>query len=196
MINILNTIPRTIGVAVSGGIDSMVVYDFLSRNHDIVPVFFDHGTETSRLALEFLCDTLPYILTGGLTEKKTKKESWEEYWRNQRYDFFHNTCRNLYVVTAHHLDDAVETWVWSALHGNPKLIPYRNRNVIRPFLLNAKEEFVEWAERHNVTWIEDESNKDNSYMRNHIRNVMMPHIKKVNPGIATVIRKKLIAENS
>jgi tRNA(Ile)-lysidine synthase len=94
------------------------------------------------------------------------------------------------VVTGHHLGDAIETWIFTSLHGDSKLIPYSRGNVIRPFLITPKEEIRSWASRRNLTWIEDESNIDPRYMRNRIRMHIVPEALKVNPGLGTVIRKK------
>ena len=99
------------------------------------------------------------------------------------------------VVTAHTLDDAVETWVWSSLNGCPKLIPYRRNKIIRPLLLTEKKKLLDWAARKNVKWVEDSSNIDLAYTRNFIRHELMPGVRHVNPGIHTMIRKKLQAAN-
>ena len=54
MIKIQGAIPRHIGVAVSGGVDSMAVLHFLSQNHDVTAYCFDHGTEFGSKALKFV----------------------------------------------------------------------------------------------------------------------------------------------
>lgn len=193
MITIQGTIPRQVAVACSGGVDSMAVVDFLSSNHNLMLVFVHHGTETSEQAYDFVSkysidNNLP-LYTKHINTDVPKGVSQEEHWRNERYDFFHSIPTS--VITCHHLDDCVETWVWSSLHGQGKIIPYKHGNVIRPFRLNKKQEFLGWAHRHNVPWVEDQSNKDTCYMRNHIRHNMMPDILKVNPGIHKTIRKKV-----
>jgi tRNA(Ile)-lysidine synthase len=93
-------------------------------------------------------------------------------------------------VTGHHLGDAIETWIFTSLHGESKLIPYSRGNVIRPFLITPKEEIRDWASRRGLSWIEDESNSDPKYMRNLIRMAIVPEALKVNPGLGKVIRKK------
>ena len=123
----------------------------------------------------------------NLNESKPKELSQEEFRRNKRYDFLSGFDT---VITAHHLDDCVETYIWSSLHGKAKL-PHRyvRGNVLRPFLTTPKTEFISWCERHNVTWSEDISNKDTNYTRNYIRHELMPHALKVNPGLRTTIKK-------
>ena len=81
----------------------------------------------------------------------------------------------------------------SAIHGQCKLIPYkRGSNIYRPFLMTSKKIIKDYAERKNVRWVEDPTNVRTEYIRNHIRHTLMPGVLKVNPGIRTTIRKKLI----
>ena len=208
MITIQGSLPRTVNVACSGGVDSIAVVDFLLRNHDVNILFFDHGTETSQEAREFLSDEFyssnfrdshfqPRTITleiGAVQNLKKNRQSWEEYWREERYAWFHSFDEP--VITCHHLDDCVETWIWSSLNGEGKIIPYRNRNVIRPFRLNRKQEFVNWCNRKSVSWIEDCSNEDTRFMRNYIRHELMQKLLVVNPGIHKTISKKVINDFS
>jgi len=194
MIVMQGKLPRKVSVACSGGVDSMAVVDFLKRNHNVTLLFFHHGTETSEKAYQFLksyssANGVELISERIKDTSVPKDQSQEEYWRNCRYKFFLN--RDEPVVTCHHLDDCVETWVWSSLNGNGKIIPYNNRNVIRPFRVNKKSEFVSWAKRNDVPWVEDESNKDTKYTRNFIRHEMMPKVLTVNPGIHKTIARKV-----
>ena len=193
MIQIQGKLDRNVYVACSGGVDSMAVVDFLRRNHNVTALFFDHGTQTSADALEFLKDyfdrTEVVLQIGHITREKNKNESQEEYWRNERYKYFHSMTDP--VITCHHLDDCVETWIWSCLNGEGKIIPYQNLNVIRPFRLNRKSEFINWCRNKNVPWIEDSSNEDTKYMRNFIRSEIMPKALVVNPGLHKVIFKKV-----
>ena len=116
----------------------------------------------------------------------------EEFWRDERYNFF-NRINTEFLITCHHLDDAVETWVMTAMHGLCKLIPYhRKPNIYRPFLMTSKKSIKEYAIKNKLEWIEDPTNLRTEYIRNHIRHSMMPGILKINPGIRTVIRKKII----
>lgn len=196
MIKMLSHLPRNLYVACSGGIDSMVALDFLSRKHAVTAVFYDHKTETSKNAFEFIqkyCNEKSIdLVTAGLISNKPKDESNEEFWRNSRYSFF-DTLDSV-VVTAHHLDDCVETWIWSSLNGNPKIPLYRKNNVVRPFLTTIKNDFIDWQKKNNVPFIQDLSNYDNKYTRNYIRNEMMHHVLKVNPGIHKVIKKKILKD--
>jgi len=201
MIKIQNKLPREVYVACSGGVDSMAVVDFLRNNHDVTICYFHHGTAHGDKAAEFVAryatdNNIPFVygsLGSGAAEGKPKNDSWEEHWRNERYKFFHTI--NAPIVTAHHLDDCVETWVWSSMHGTGKIIPYSNKNVIRPFRTTRKRDFQLWADLKNVPYVEDDSNADVCYTRNYIRHEMMPHVLKVNPGIHKTILKKVRDED-
>jgi tRNA(Ile)-lysidine synthase len=193
MIKIQTKLPRSLTIACSGGVDSMAVVDFLKRKHDVSMLFVHHGTTTSQEAYGFLKS---YSETTGIPlnvyyidSVLPKGVSQEEHWRNERYKIFHRVDGP--VITAHHLDDCVETWIWSSMHGMGKIIPYSNQNVIRPFRLTSKNEFAKWCTRNDVPWVEDNSNNDIKYMRNYIRHEVMPVVSVINPGIKKVIKKKV-----
>lgn len=195
MLKLLFPLPKQITVAFSGGLDSVAVVDFLSRKHDVTCAFFHHKTENSDRAMKFVSAfcyerKLP-MLWGTCRSEKAKEESMEEYWRRERYDFLKDLGP---IVTAHHLDDCVETYIWSALNGTPKVIPLTRGNVIRPFLTTPKSEFKSWCHRHDVSWYEDTSNADTKYTRNYIRHELMPHALRVNPGLHTMV-KKIVEKN-
>lgn len=193
MITMSLRLPRTIAVAVSGGVDSIAALHFLSRNHNVTIVHVNHNEGNSdasaafvkALAHKYECP----IVTKRITNTRPKGVSPEEFWRNERYNLFHQIPQP--VITAHTLDDCVETWLWSSLHGNSKLIPFTNDNVLRPFLTTRKQSFIEYAQRNHLSWIEDESNNDLSLTRNYIRKELLPHALRVNPGLYKTIFKKV-----
>lgn len=191
MMKLLFPLPKELTVALSGGVDSVAVVDFLSRKHDVSCAFFHHGTENSERALMFVSEfcsqrRLPLFL-GFINQDKDKKLSTEEHWRNERYRFLESL--DVTMVTAHNLDDCVETYLYGSLHGQPKVIPHKRNNIVRPFLTTPKAEFLSWCKRKEVAWCEDTSNQDVKYMRNYIRHEIVPHALKVNPGLPTVVRK-------
>lgn len=184
------------GLACSGGIDSMVVLDFLHRfpRNSFTLLYFNHETEHGKAAEEFLVRrskelNIPLEI-GRITRERLPKESLEVYWREQRYSFF-----NLFdfpIITCHHLNDAVETWIFSSLRGHSKLIPIENGKFIRPFLLVSKREIESWQQKYHVEYIQDESNFEEEHARNIIRNSMMKDVLRVNPGILKTIKKKYL----
>ena len=194
MIKLQGKLPRELYLACSGGVDSMAALDFLKRNHNVRVLHFNHGTAHGDEAEKFVTqycrkNDIAYIVdrARGTIPPGNSKEAW---WREQRYAFFDKYDVHP-IVTAHHLDDCVETWVWSAMHGTPKIIPYRRNWVVRPFRLTRKRDFELWASLHQVPFIKDDSNENIHYTRNFIRHEMMPSVLKVNKGIHKVISKKV-----
>ena len=194
MIKLLGKIPRSVTVAVSGGVDSMAALSFLSGRHQVRAAFYHHGTDASEQAYEFLFDYCACrginLITDQLHTSRAAGVSPEEHWRDARYAFLNSISGP--VVTAHNLEDSVETWIWSSLNGTPKLVPYARQNIIRPFITTSKRDLISWCERKDVPWCEDSSNQDVRYTRNYIRHQLMPHALRVNPGLSKMIRKKLV----
>ena len=198
MIKINGAIPNVVGVAVSGGPDSMAILDFLTRgNREVFAVHFDHGTEHGSNASKFVkeyCDKNSIKLySSKANRERLSTESPEEYWRNMRYNFFRSL--DFDIITGHTLDDQVEQWIMTSLHANPRLIPYRNRNVFRPFMTTTKDTLVSWCKRKNVPFVVDPSNFDDKYMRSFVRKNIVPQALIYNPGLYKVVKKKVISQS-
>lgn len=186
MIRLVTQVKDIQAVAVSGGVDSMTALEFLrAANKSIKAVYFNHGTEHSENAENFLdlvCEVnkIP-LIKGTISSQPPKGVSKEAFWRDERYKFLAST--GLKIATAHHLNDVAETYLLGVIHGTPKVIPVtREPNIIRPFLLTEKAVLTEYAHRNQIVWIEDPSNKDLKYSRNRIRHSVLPEILKLNPG--------------
>lgn len=198
MIKLLGHLPVNPVIALSGGVDSMAAADFVSRSRSVQCAFFHHGTAASEAAERVVTDYCKQrgwpLFRGEIHNPRPADVSPEEHWRNERYAWLDNL--QLPIITAHHLDDCVETYLWSVMHGVAKVIPYQRNLVIRPFLLTEKSELVSWAQRNSVPWITDASNADTSYTRNYVRHLLMPHALHVNPGLAKVVRRKVLDINN
>lgn len=177
----------------------MAIADFYKRgNKNFTIAYFNHGTPQAGMMEEFTRswasnNGVDYV-TGKITRERAKGESKEEFWRNERYSWLNEVAGKMPIVTCHHLGDAVEGYIFSALNGNPKVISSVNGMVFRPFLLNSKEELISWCIRHKVKWLEDESNKDTNFPRNRIRHNIVPEALLVNPGLAKVVKKKIMEQ--
>jgi tRNA(Ile)-lysidine synthase len=191
-------------LACSGGVDSMAVADFYSRGgKNFVLAYFDHGTGNVHDAMpvirKFADRRGIEVVKGKIQSEKPKDLSPEEHWRNERYRWLISLERP--IVTCHHLNDVAETWVFSALHGNPKLIQHqgvvssygKNEVIYRPFLTNTKRDLISWCTQHEVSFHEDASNEDFRYPRNFIRHKLMPGCLQVNPGLLKTLKKKILA---
>ena len=193
MIRLLGHIPKPkFGIAVSGGVDSMAVLDFLSNGKTRPTVIhFNHGTDYGHQAEKFLkeyCEERGLEIFIGGTELIPQSNK-EKFWSDLRYEFF--STFDFPIMTCHHLDDCVETYIFSCLRGFQSVIPYRRGNVIRPFLLNEKKVFYDWCEKKKVPFIEDQSNSDLDFNRNRIRHQIVPEALKVNPGLKTIVKKMI-----
>ena len=201
MIRMSMKLPEKITVAVSGGMDSMAFLDFLSRNKDVAVLHYNHGTSHADNAQDLVtsyCEdkNIP-LMTGKLQNSPPRGVSLEEFWRDQRYNFFDKVSDTPFysgrpIITCHHLDDLVETWLFTSFHGESKQIPSIRGKYLRPFLITRKAVLEDWCCRKEVPYVEDPSNMDHSYMRNYIRHEVVPRVSRVNPGIYKTLRKKVL----
>jgi len=191
MLKVLGKIPREVVVAVSGGPDSMAILDFLSNNHKVTAAYFDHGTkfgEECKYFVKDFCEERDIdLVIGNIYFECPPEKSLEEHWRDERYSFFRTF--NEHIVTGHNLDDVIEWFLFTSLHGQGRLVPYRNQNVFRPFISTPKSKLEEWCERKKVPYLIDPANKDRKFMRSIIRNDIMPNARKVNKGIEKTFKK-------
>lgn len=193
MIRVLKKIPSNIGIACSGGVDSMCILDFLlNGRYNPHVLYFNHNTKHGDEAEKFLkeyCERKNLRLTIGRTDIKPESNK-EKIWSDLRYDFFSKF--DFPIITGHHLDDCVETYLFSCMRGFQSVIPYSRGNVIRPFLLNEKKVFKSWCKRKDVPFIQDESNFSLDHTRNRIRNKIIPEALKVNPGLKKTVKNYLL----
>ena len=193
MIKVLNGVPKgDFGLACSGGVDSMAILDFLiNGRYNPHVLYFNHNTEHGDEAEKFItdyCNEKGLKLTIGRTELKPTSNK-EKIWSDLRYEFFSQF--DFPIMTCHHLDDCVETYLFSCLRGFQSVIPYSKGKVIRPFLLNEKSVFEKWCKQKGVPFIQDQSNDCLDYSRNRIRHNIVPEALKVNPGLKTVVKKMI-----
>ncbi len=159
MIRIIGKIPKNVTIACSGGIDSMVITKFLLEGRrNIKLAFFNHDTRHSQSAQKFVEEYAKKenleLLIGRVQGYKGRR-SMEEFWREERYNFL-DKINSDYIITCHHLDDCVETWLMSSIHGTPKIIPFkRGPKIRRPFLNSSKKVIKDYSKRKNFNWIED-----------------------------------------
>lgn len=211
MFNLTAKVPKgkTVYVAFSGGVDSLgIALLYKNMKFDVHLLHFNHGCSVSNdieSGCRLLANELDLPLTIGYNDSLPKKgQSVEDAWRRARYRFLYSAVPDGgYLLSGHHLDDAVETWIWSSMHGNGKIIEplqhieYNGKTIYltRPFLMTEKEKIVDMVNYRGHVPVPDECNKDNGLVRNYIRNVMMEHVEFVNPGIKKVIRKKYLNLN-
>jgi tRNA(Ile)-lysidine synthetase-like protein len=175
-------------IAVSGGVDSMVLLNILYKKISteaqsqnivlsVVVAHFNHGIRQDSKADETLVQktakkyNLPFEVGYG----RLGKNASEQKARNRRYKFL-ETIKTKYsadaIITAHHQDDFIETAFLNILRGSGHrgLAAMKvNQQVKRPLLHVNKESILRYANKHRIKWIEDSTNQDESYLRNYIR---------------------------
>ena len=187
-------------IAVSGGLDSVVLTHLLHRldyNIAIAHCNFNLRGIESDLDEKFVLELgsslgkTTHLTSFQTTEIAAKnKNSIQLSARNLRYDWFQQLLLNHkydYVLTAHHLDDNLETFLINFSRGTGLDgllgIPVINENIVRPLLPFSRDEIKQFAISEKITWREDQSNASNKYLRNKIRHQIVPVLKEINPNL-------------
>ncbi len=185
--------PGTYVVAVSGGVDSVVLLDVLSKRHAsqneiqptrLVIAHFDHGMrKDSKKDRQFVAGLVEhYGHTFVYGETQLGKDASEDAARQARYSFLRKLMDSVdarAIVTAHHQDDALETAVFNLLRGTGRygvMLRETSEDIWRPLLPYNKNTLRAYAKKHNLHWREDSTNQDTSYSRNYIRNVLLKQL--------------------
>ncbi len=194
LVKVLGKLPGKVSVACSGGPDSMAALDFLiNGRREVDIVHFNHGTPASDnytdLVVSYAESRNIEVKIFKITGSPGKRDSTEAWWSKKRYEVFHNLKNP--VVTGHNLNDVAEWWIFTSLRGNPRVTPYRNKNVIRPFLLTPKLNLTQWCDRNGVPYIHDPTNFECKNARSQIRQKIMPEALIVSPGLLKIMSKKV-----
>lgn len=185
-------------LAISGGIDSMVLMDiFASMNlnfgvaHCNFKLRGDESDEDENLVksmAEKVTSNLYFTHFDTTNFAQTHKIGIQEAARNLRYDFFQNIAHSFdyqYIVTAHHSNDNAETLLFNlisstGIHGLKGISPIQN-NIIRPLLNCSKSAIELYAKINNIKYRNDSSNISDKYSRNKIRLNVIPQLESINP---------------
>ena len=184
-------------LAVSGGADSMVLASLFEINHlkyEIAHVNYHFRGEDSNLdqkLVEKFCsdNNIKFHLRDISDDEKSNMKSLQNWAREIRYEFFFNILEkeNLdYIVTAHHLNDELETFFINLSRGSGikglRGIPKNENRILRPLLKFTKNEIYAFAKENSIDFREDKSNEKDDYLRNKIRNQLTPKIVEIFPN--------------
>ena len=181
-------------VAVSGGSDSMCLLDILvkiARKEDLnlIVAHVNYGlrgtdSDADEEVVRVQCAEYEIPFNVKMV-KETGHKGSEAEWRKQRYTYFEN-LRNehnaAHIVVGHNANDQAETLLLHLLRGSGLNglcgMRYHRDSIIRPLLKVQKSQIIAYCKMHSITYREDQTNSDDVYKRNLIRNDLLPSLEK------------------
>ncbi len=201
---------KTFTIAYSGGLDSQVLLYALAQlkpNVSIKAIHIHHGLQNEADQWVLHCQTQCQQLNIKLEIKYLqlqfdRGESIEAVARNQRYQsLFASLNTDTALLTAHHQDDQAETVLLQLLRGAgvaglaamPVDAYYQDYLILRPLLRYTRQQLAEYANYHQLQWVEDPSNQSSQFRRNFIRHQVMPLLTNYYPSASKTIAR--VADN-
>lgn len=178
---------KEIAVALSGGVDSVVLLHLLKDRPGVSAVHVHHGLSPNADTWARFCRKLCRQWRVPLTVRKVKVaksgKGLEAAAREARYAAFRKDRADV-ITLAHHLDDQAETVLMNLLRGAglrgasgmAPLARFGGKILARPLLAVSRQSILAHAREHGLEWIEDESNADRSLTRNFVRRQLGPLI--------------------
>ena len=186
-------------LAVSGGLDSICMFNFFLKNKfkfSVCHCNFNLRKDSKKdlMLVEKLSKRHKVkFFSKNFDVKKyvgKNKVSLQTAARNQRYEWFNNLLEENHIdllCTAHHIDDNLETVIYNLSNSTGfrgiRGIKILRGNVFRPLMNFNKGELIDYAQINNLEWREDSSNKLTKYSRNRIRLKIVPELKKINNSL-------------
>lgn len=196
----LNTDVTSI-LSVSMGVDSAVLLElYYQLGYAVHVVHFNHHkrpeAEIEAQYVQSYCDARQITCT--IIDVPDISGNFQEQARNFRYTQLERIASRYSqsaIVTAHHLDDQVETYLYRMLSGSSLvkrigILPYEKRSeysYFRPLSTIEKAEIYAVAKTSQIKYFEDSTNKESNYMRNRLRNQVIPMIAQVFPAYRKAI---------
>lgn len=202
--------PDRLWLAYSGGVDSSVLLHILVKNREnlaseLTAVHVNHQLSPNAETWVNHCKTICEknniefkIIT--INAKKIKGSSQEAHARELRYAALENVMgEGDLLLTAHHKDDQAETLIQQLMRGAgpeglagiPEIKKFGHGWLARPLLEYSREQIKDYAEHHELIWIEDESNLDTNMDRNYIRAHVIPCLQQRWPSTVDIISRSV-----
>jgi tRNA(Ile)-lysidine synthase len=195
-------------LAISGGVDSMVMLDLFIQAGFTIGVahcnFGLRGEEAKKdeLLVQSTCqqNNIPFYVRRFETAQHAKEQgiSIQMAARELRYDFFQTIVSQHhydFVATAHQLNDVLETVLLNLARGTGMDgltgVPVKNGNIIRPILFASRKMIAEHAAQQSISWRDDVSNNADDYHRNFIRNRVVTLLHEINPNLENTFSQTL-----
>lgn len=195
-------------LTVSGGVDSVVLAYLMHRlNYKIGIAHCNfklretESDEDENFVKDFAQNNKIHFHSIEFNTKeycKKNKISTQIGARTLRYDWFDQLAVEFkyeYILTAHHLNDVMETFFINLSRGTGidglTSIPPINNNIVRPLLIFSRKEIEHFAITNNIQWREDKSNAETKYLRNKIRHQIVPEFYQLNPQFEENFKKTI-----
>jgi tRNA(Ile)-lysidine synthase len=167
-------------VAVSGGIDSVVLLHKLVQlhQHELIVAHFDHGIREDSADDARFVESLASLYGLPFVTKREVlgANASEEKARLRRHAFLKDEASKMdaVIITAHHADDVLETIAINVHRGTGwRGLGIMNQpGIARPLIMNTKQELRNYALEHRLEWVEDSTNVSDVYLRNRLRRVI------------------------
>ncbi len=187
-------------LAVSGGIDSMVMLDFFVKNRlsldckiSVCHVNHNYHSKSSKMSkiVSNYCNKNNIEYSNVVLKKQVLNNNIESQLRKKRYNELEKVRKNIsadYIVTAHHFDDQIETALMRILNSSSldsiMGIKTLNNNIFRPLIDILKDEISSYAKKNKIVYGIDPTNDDISLTRNFLRKKVVPLLEKIKPNLS------------
>ena len=188
---------KKIVVALSGGIDSVVLLHFLNKHYpgNVRAVHINHNLSKFSKEWGTFCSALcndQKIEYKDIDINLENSSNIEENARKKRYLSLKSELRvDETLCTAHHQEDQAETFLLQLFRGSgvaglasmPKIKSIGDSELYRPFLNISKQKIIDYASKNHLEWIEDDSNRDTNFKRNLLRIEFLPKLSSAFNGL-------------
>ena len=195
-------------LAISGGLDSVVLahlwhatgwpFELAHCNFSLRGDESDGDENFVRSLASNLGAICHFAVFDTKTHALIHKLSVQEAARQLRYDHFKKLSTQMqcdYILTAHHANDQLETYLINTLRGTGLKgltgIPAQNNDIIRPLLPFSRDAILAYAQSHQLSWREDSSNQSSDYLRNAIRLKVVPELVSLRPNLISEFQQTL-----